>query len=193
MDIDIDLQTAFVPERTFIDWVRAAQIQNGQYKKHNVGMYPQGMAKDPITGFAAIPYKEAEDLGYMKLDFLPVHVYDFFQSREEIEQLIELEPNWELLRSPSIVEKLFHIGNHFDIIDKVQPRSIQELADCLALIRPGKRNLLDHYIRDREKTRPLLYFTDERFEDSYSFKRAHSISYAMIIVLQLHIIGFQVS
>ena len=67
---------------------------------------------------------------------------------------------------------------------KVKPRSIETLADAIALIRPGKVNLISIYLAQPEMVRKVLYTQS----DQYSFKRSHAIAYAMVIVLQLHLI-----
>ena len=40
------------------------------YDKHNSGVYLQPIPFDQLTGLSSIDYKEAEDRGYFKLDFL---------------------------------------------------------------------------------------------------------------------------
>jgi DNA polymerase III alpha subunit len=135
---------------------------------------------------SAVPYKEAEEMGYLKIDFLHLGVYDHFKTREEIDALVDVEPNWNLLLIPSEQKKLFQLANHGDILNAVKPKNIEELADVLALIRPGKKQLVKLYNAQREATRRILYAKDER---GYSFKKSHAIAYAYVIVLQLHLIS----
>lgn len=184
-DIDIDLQTSFDPKSLF-PWTKASIVKNEDLAPHPCGVYPQNIPVDPVTGLAAIPYKEAEQLGFMKIDFLHLGVYDNFQSREEIEELLELEPDWNLLLIPSEQKKLFQLSNHGDILTEVKPKSIEELADVLALIRPGKKKLVKLYKAQRDACRRILYAKDE---SGYSFKKSHAIAYSMVIVLQLHLIS----
>jgi len=75
MDIDIDFKTDFDPLDYFDNAVRASQVNKGIISKHNAGVYFQKMAKDRISGFAAIPYKEAEDQGYFKVDCLQKFIW----------------------------------------------------------------------------------------------------------------------
>lgn len=82
MDVDIDCHPDFKPEDYFPKWLRAAVIKDGKVQPHPVGVYPQTIAKDPFTGLAAIPYEEAEDLGYLKVDFLHLTVYKHFKDRQ---------------------------------------------------------------------------------------------------------------
>ena len=162
-------------------------LQDGKLTPHPCGVYFQNVPTDPLTGLAAIPYKDAEDVGCFKLDFLHVNVYNHFTSREEIKELIKHDPDWGLLEIPSVVNQLFQISKHHDLISQIKPRSIIEVADCLALIRPQKRYLLKYYIQDRDQTREFLY-KKEPGVDGYAFKKAHAVAYALIIVLQLHLI-----
>jgi DNA polymerase III alpha subunit len=95
-------------------------------------------------------------------------------------------PNWKLLEDEENVGKLFQIHNHFNVISQVKPKSVQELADCITLIRPGKKHLLPAYLKNRETTRKNSLYA--RTADGYSFKKSHAISYAFTIVLQLHLL-----
>ncbi|MEM4258036.1 MAG: hypothetical protein QXL17_02650 [Candidatus Thermoplasmatota archaeon] len=184
MDIDLDLPTNFDPNSHF-DVVQASMLKNGELVKHPCGVYFQNISKDKITQLAAIPYEEAEKLGYFKIDFLHLSLLDYFKNKNEIRTLLKTDPDWSLLEKREVVEQLFQLHKHFDIISQIKPRSIQELADCIALIRPGKRYLLPIYIKNREFARKELYMKPK--ESVIWFKKSHSIAYAMTIVLQLHL------
>lgn len=192
-DIDIDLPTSFRPEEIFPNWVKASiyDAANQSIKPHPCGIYPQKIATDPISGLCAIPYNLAEELGYIKLDFLHLAIYDKFSSRQEIVELLELEPDWTLMLAPSVVSKLFQLANHFETVSKIKPKSTEELADTIALIRPGKRALIGLYLKDKESCRRMLYAQGD--SEEYSFKKSHAISYALVIQLQLHLLslGFE--
>lgn len=191
MDIDIDTPTKFVPTQLFKAAVPAAMLRNGELVKHPCGHYFQDIPTDEITGLAAIPFREAEEFGYFKVDFLHLSVLDYFENKNEIRTLLKLEPNWNLLLDADCVSKLFQLKNHHSLLCKVRPRSIQELADCVALIRPAKKHLLNEYLKNRDKVRPQVY-RDAKSDDKSSFRRSHAISYAMTIVLQLHLIDLGV-
>lgn len=184
-DVDIDTPTSFRPNKLF-PWTKASIVKNDELQPHPCGFYPQEIPVDSFTKLAAIPYKEAEEIGYTKIDFLHLSVYDYFESREEIDTLLEIEPDWNLLLVPSEQLKLFQLSKHGDILRAVKPKSIEELSDVLALIRPGKRELLKLYLAQRESTRRILYAKDG---SGYSFKKSHAIAYALVIVLQLHLIS----
>lgn len=186
MDVDIDFPTDFDPLDYFETAVRASRVQNGELKKHNAGAYLQNIPKDKLTGLAAIPYDKAQGLGYFKIDFLHLSFLDKFGSKNEIRALLKKEPDWLLLQSPAIVSKLFQIHNYFDLVSQVKPVSVQELADCIALIRPGKRYLLTAYLKARDIIRDELYRKPD--DGRAYFKKPHAIAYALTIVLQLHLI-----
>lgn len=185
MDIDLDLQTSFNP-LDYFDAVVASMEQNSVLKKHPAGIYFQDIPKDNISGLSAIPYKEAEELGYVKFDLLHLSILDMFEDKEEIRILIKQEPDWSLLEVEENVEKLFQIHNNFKIIQAIKPKSVIDLADCLALIRPGKRKFLKAYLVNKDAVRAVLYMKNN--SDSYIFKKGHAIAYALTIVLQLHLI-----
>lgn len=185
MDIDIDFPASFLPEKHF-NWTRASILKNDELSPHPCGYYPQNISIDPITGLSAIPYDSAEELGYTKIDFLHLNVYNGFSSRQEIEEYVTKEPDWNLLLVPSIQKQLFQLANHGDILTAIKPKNIVELADVLALIRPGKKNLVKLYQSHKDSTRRILYSKDE---SGYSFKKSHALAYAYVIILQLHLLA----
>lgn len=185
MDVDIDITPEFKPLTLFKNWTRASTLHDGKLEPHNVGVYPQQIAVDPVTGLAAVPFEEAEELGYLKIDFLPLHVYKHFKTRGEIEVLLKKEPDWNLLLVPTQQEKLFQLRKHGDLLTELRPRSIIEVADIMALIRPGKKQFAGLYKKNREAARLILYAKNE---SGYSFKKSHSAAYAYVVLLQLHLI-----
>ena len=185
MDIDIDFKTNFDPLDYFKEGVRASREERGELRKHPAGVYLQTIPKDPITKLSAIPFEQAEELGYFKIDFLHISLLDDFESKEEIRQLLKIEPDWSILDEQENVEKLFQIKNQFDVVQKIKPKSIEDLCDVIAIFRPGKKHLLQHYNANKEFIRKELY---KKPEQGYYFKKSHSLAYAMNIVLQMHLI-----
>lgn len=184
-DIDLDLPTTFKVDDIFDQVIHASMVEKGELRKHPCGVYFQPIPVDQISGLAAIPYEPAEELGFFKVDFLHLTILDHFESKEEIRELLKHNPDWNLLQIPSVVQKLFQIHKHYDILAMVKPQTVQELADVIALIRPGKKHLLTQYLQNKEQVRKELY---KRPKSGYYFKKGHAISYAMTIVLQLHLI-----
>tara|TARA_B100000029_G_scaffold156699_1_gene151916 strand:- start:941 stop:1513 length:573 start_codon:yes stop_codon:yes gene_type:complete len=182
-DVDIDVKDRDkVLEK--LKHIPASIIQNGEIKKHNTGVYFTDIPTHPFTNSANIDYKEAEDRGYFKLDFLNVGVYEKVKDEKHLIELINQEPNWSLLDHKEIVEGLFHIHNHFDIVSKLKPKSVEELAAVLAIIRPAKRHLLNvswPEIHSKVWVKPK--------DNTYYFKKSHAIGYALAICVQLNLLS----
>lgn len=183
MDIDIDISSKFKPERIF-PIIHASMVEKGELKKHIVGVYFQTMPVDHVTGLAAIPYKEADAHGFFKIDMLNLNILDMFESKDEITHLLKKEPDWSLLDDPEVVKKLFHLGRHYEVVNKIKPKSVSALADCLAIIRPNKIGLLDKYVNNKSTVIKELYMKREPSD----LRKSHAIPYALLIVLQLHLI-----
>ncbi len=130
-----------------------------------------------------VPLTGAEDEGWFKLDILNNHVYKDIKDEQHLDKLIATDPMWELLEHKEVVEQLFHINNHFDIVKQYKPKNIDQLAMILAMIRPGKRHLVGkswQEIEDNVWIKPQ--------DDTYFFKKSHSYGYAIAIVAQLNLI-----
>lgn len=184
MDIDIDLATNTDVGKLFPTAISASEIRNGELYPHLVGYYFQNIPVDPDTGISAITYKNGLEHGFFKIDLLHLKLLDRFSSKKELEEYMHREPNWELLQDENIVAQLFHLSKSHELLKKVKPRSVLELADCLALIRPGKALLINSYIKDKEAIRKELY----RKEKPSDLRKSHAIPYAYLIIAQLNLI-----
>jgi DNA polymerase III alpha subunit len=183
MDIDIDVSDNKLA-REILNATRASIIENGELKPHIVGLYFQNIPKDKMTNFAAIPYDLADEYGYGKIDILNLSFLENFTSKEQIRKLLKRSPTWKLLADENVISKLFHLSKHEETLKKICPSSIEELADTLALIRPNKKHLISKYIKNKIETRKELYTK----VDASDLRKSHAIPYALIIVLQLHLI-----
>jgi hypothetical protein len=181
-DIDID-----VADRnkllTLIKHTPATINEKNKIRKHNTGVYFHKIPENPFNGLSTVDYKEAEELGYFKLDILNVSIYKNIESKEQLDELLDMEPMWELLEHKEVVEQLFHIHNHFEIVKKLKPQNIEQLAAVLAVIRPAKRYLLD---KDWDTILHEVWIKPKG--DDYYFKKAHAFAYAHAIVLQLNML-----
>jgi hypothetical protein len=186
-DIDVDLPVGTDIRRLFPSAVPASRVDKDELVKHPCGHYFENIAVDHLTGLAAIPHKEAGDMGYTKIDFLHLSLLNAFETKTEFRKACRKEPDWNLLKDRAIVAQLFQIKNHYDTIQKVSPKSVQELADIVALIRPDKRHLLNDYVRNRQKIRPMLYRSLD--DDKSAFRKGHSIAYSVTIVAQLNLLA----
>lgn len=190
-DIDIDF-----PDRTkILDIIRhiPATIvdKDGTFKKHNTGVYCHSIPYNPITDTASIDYKEAENRGYFKIDFLNVSAYKGVRNEAHLSELLATEPLWGLLKEKDICDQLFHINGYHDLVSQLNPQSIAELAMVLAMIRPGKKHLIPVC-----KEQGFDAISKEIWavsDNGYVFKKSHSHSYAAVIVVQLNLICEQLS
>ena len=186
MKIDFDVDIDMANRDDFLKLVNctpASIEKDGKFTKHNTGVYFQNIPKFPLEGYSTIDHKQAEDQGWFKLDVLNNHVYEDIIDETHLNKLVDTEPMWELFEHNEIVEQLFHISNHFDIIQKHPPTSIEQLAMILAMIRPGKRHLVGKswkVIEDNVWIKPN--------DGTYFFKKSHSYGYALAIIVQLNLL-----
>ena len=111
MDIDIDLANRDDILK-LIKHVPAAIHREREIVKHNTGVYVNPIPADPFTKLSNIDFHAAEDMGYIKLDLLNVHVYNQVKSEAHLNELIAREPMWEMLRHREFVDQLSHLNNH---------------------------------------------------------------------------------
>lgn len=184
-DVDIDMANRddFLK---LVNHTPASIEKDGKFTKHNTGVYFQDIPFLPMEGYSSIDHKSAEEDEWFKVDFLNNTVYEGVKDETHLDKLISTEPSWSLLEYKEIVEQLYHINSHFDIVDQYKPKSIEELAMVLAVIRPGKRHLLGKSF-DEMKDEIWTATSD----GSYYFKHAHSISYAAVIVVQMNLLAEQ--
>ena len=167
----------------YLKHIKASRVDDG-LTAHNTGVYLHKVPVDPVTGLCSLPYEQADEKGYFKIDFLNVSVYKGVRDEEHLIQLMETEPLWDLLLDDEFVNNLFHVNGHGNILRKMEPKSIEQLAAVLAMIRPAKR-----YLIGKEWTtvmKEIWTITDT--DAGYSFKKSHAIAYAHAIVVQLNVL-----
>jgi hypothetical protein len=186
MRIDSDIDIDFGDRDKLLSIIKhtPASMRNiTPMRRHNTGVYITDIPYDPINNMSALHYEDAEKRGYFKLDLLNVHVYS--QVRDE-QHLIELmyEPEWSKLNARVFVEKLIHLSNHYQSIQKMpEPiNSIPRLAMFLALIRPAKKHLIGKSWSEVSQT------IWDRENDGYSFKKSHAIAYAQLVVVHMNLL-----
>jgi hypothetical protein len=182
MDIDIDF-----PDRhqvlNLIRHVPAAIQDKKNFKKHNTGVYCHEIPLNPLTGTASIDYKTAEDRGYFKIDFLNVSIYKDIKDENHLIELMNREPLWDLLEQDDFTDLLFHVNGHGGVLRQMKPKSIEQLAAVLAMIRPAKRYLIG---QDWDTVLKEIWIKPD--SDEYFFKKSHSFSYAMLVVVHMNLI-----
>ena len=186
MRIDSDIDIDFGDRDKLLSLIKhtPASMRNiTPMRRHNTGVYITDIPYDPVNNMSALHYEDAEKRGYFKLDLLNVHVYS--QVRDE-QHLVELmyEPNWSKLNDRVFVEKLIHLSNHYQSIQKMpEPiNSIPRLAMFLALIRPAKKHLIGQSWKEVAKT------IWDKENDGYSFKKSHAIAYAQLVVVHMNLL-----
>lgn len=181
-DVDIDFFDREKALKLF-KHVPATIMKDDNLEKHKTGIYFHDAPVNPLKGFCSIDYKKAEDRKYFKIDCLNVSVYEKIESEEHLVKLMLKEPDWNMLLDINIVNQLFHLNGHFQIVSKLEPKNIEQLAAVLAIIRPAKRGLMYKdwtTIIDEVWQRPT--------DGSYFFKKSHAIAYAQLIVVQMNLL-----
>jgi hypothetical protein len=182
-DIDIDFASR---EQiiSLLDVTPASILRDGKLVRHNTGVYATDVPMDPFTGQASLDYDVAEDRGYVKLDFLNVNLYKQVRDEEHLVELMQ-EPDWTRLYDLEVCAKLMHVNGHYDLLLQMPEPvdTIPRLAMFLAIIRPAKRNLAGKTWKEVAET-----VWDRPGDDTYYFKKAHAISYAQLVVINLNLI-----
>lgn len=181
-DIDID----FVDREKALGLfkhIRASRIDDGKLTKHNTGVYMHPVPVNAETNLCAIPYNDAEEQGYFKLDFLNVNLYNGVIDEQHLINLMNKEPIWNLLEQDDFTDMLFHVNGHGEILRTMKPQSIEQLAAVLAIIRPAKRFLIGKDWND-----VLAEVWTKPDNDEYYFKKSHAIAYATAIIVQMNLI-----
>jgi len=191
-DIDLD----FLDRTQILNVIKhtpaSIRDRDGSFKKHNTGVYCTPIPYNPLTGAANIDYKEAEQRGYFKIDFLNVSAYNGVRNEQHLIDLLNTEPLWDLLEDQMVCDQLFHINGYHNLIKELKPKTVEQLAMVLALIRPGKKHLIP-ICNDQGFDAIKNDIWQKTDDGSYAFKKAHSFSYAAVIVVQLNLMCEQVS
>lgn len=157
---------------------------DGKIEKHPTGVYFQNIPRDPVTNMSTLDHRIANDYGYFKIDFLNVNMYENVRDESHLVELLEKEPPWDFFEYQEITDRLFHLKGHSHLLQKFKPKSVEDLAVILAIIRPSKAYL------QRENWDRILreVWVKVEGDENYQFKRSHAISYALAIVVNLNLL-----
>jgi hypothetical protein len=186
-DIDIDFVDRDQALKLF-EHIPASRLDNQRLVKHNTGVYLHAVPVDAVSGLCQLPYEQAEEEKYFKIDFLNVGIYKGVRDEEHLIYLMNQEPLWDLLQQDEFVNLLFHLNGHGDIIRKTLPTSVEQLSAVLAMIRPAKR-----YLIGKDWTTIMTEVWTKPSNDEYYFKKSHATAYAVAIVVQMNLICEQIS
>jgi DNA polymerase III alpha subunit len=187
MDIDIDFLDREQALKLF-KHIPASRIDNSKLTRHNTGVYLHPVPVNAVENLCAVPYNEAEEKNYFKIDFLNVGIYKGVRDESHLIQLMETEPLWDLLEQDDFTQNLFHVNGHGSILRQAKPTSIEELAAVLAMIRPAKR-----YLIGKDWTTVMMEIWEKPENDEYFFKKSHAVAYATAVVVQMNLICEQIS
>lgn len=176
-DVDIDVQNRN-KVLNIIKTIPAAIHSDDGFRKHPTGVYVQDIPINPHTGFSKFDHKQDDD--YQKIDFLNLGVLETFITNDQLSNLVNLDPDWNLLKNREIVEGLPHIHKWFDLLKNFNVNSVDRLAMFLGLIRPGKEHLRKS---NWEKIEKEIW----KQTDKYNFKKSHAYGYALMIVAVLNV------
>jgi DNA polymerase III alpha subunit len=166
--------------------IPASIITNNKITKHNTGVYFHAVPIDPVTEYCSLDYEVAEKRGMYKMDFLNVSIYKDVKNEEHLINLMEKPIDWNIFCNKEFVSKLFHIGNYSELVSKLKPKSIEDIAIILALIRPGKKYLQETCLKNGFNSIKDLIWRQEG--DGYVYKKSHAISYAVLVYVHSNLL-----
>ena len=183
-DIDIDFADRSLA-LSELDHIPASMIRNQNLVKHNSGVYFHAVPIDSITVLSSLEYNLANAAGFYKIDFLNVGIYQQIKSEQHLVELMNHEPNWDQLYDHDFCSRLIHVGNHYSTLIKMPEKvnSIVTMSMFLAVIRPGKRQLIGQHWQEISQT------VWDNTNDGYAFKRSHAIAYAHLVKVHMNLLN----
>ena len=183
MSADIDLD--FANREDALSLIQHIPARQSNGRRHNSGIYVTDIPRDPVNQCAAIDYEQAEQRGYFKLDFLNMSVYQLVKDPAHYEAMLTASPPWERLWTDHAwASQLVHVGNYTDLLRVMKPDSIPRMAAFISVIRPGKAHL-----QNQPWTRVFESVWDGDLSRGYSFKKAHAVGYAALVVLHMNLLN----
>lgn len=183
MDIDLDFgdRNSIL---NLIQHVPAAMVKNDRLVRHVSGVYVNDVPYNSVSTTAAIDYRIAEQLGYVKLDFLNVTLYQQIASPQQLAKLMDRTPPWTRLLDSEFFSQLIHIGRHYNTMRQMPEPvdSIERMAMFLAVIRPSKRHLIGQRWATVAQT---VWQVSE--DGAYGFKKSHAHGYATLVAVQMNL------
>lgn len=156
---------------------------DGQFEKHNTGVYFQNIPRNPDTNIATLGHKVANNYGYFKIDFLNVNMYEGVRDESHLLELLDRTPPWDFFEYSEVTDQLFHLNGYSHLLKKYKPQSVEDLAMVLAIIRPSKAYLQQC---NWDKIRKEVWIMDSDRAD-YSFKKSHALSYSLAVIVHLNL------
>ena len=162
---------------------------NDKFEKHPTGVYFQNIPRDPTTNISTIDHRIANEYGYFKIDFLNVNMYEGIKSEAHLLLLLDKEPPWDFFQYEEITDKLFHLKGYSHLLQKFPPKSVEDIAMILAMIRPAKA-----YLQSASWEKVCAEIWDKNLDRTdYHFKKSHSIAYSLAVIVNLNLMIEQLS
>lgn len=187
-DVDIEVKNRDDVIKLFPQAIVASQISMNKLVPHISGIYFQKIPIHPLHKIAALPYHEAEKLGYYKIDLLSCHVYDEIKTQKELKDLNDSPINWEWFEDSNFVSTLFHMSGNFtdeikfaEIVSAYKPKSVEDLAAMVAIKLPSKRYLVGE---DWKTIHDKIWIKED---NGLQFKKSHAIAYSLAVVIDAKI------
>lgn len=191
-DVDLDVVDREWAIASLDHPTNASQLQVRHGKNvlvpHNTGVYLQRILTDPVTGLASLPYEQAEQAGFFKLDLIRYSVYDRAKNRAELVELSERIAQgdfpWEEFLDPIHYGRddgLTQLGKWLHVVQKYPPNSVEDVACLIAMIRPAKQHLWRNNA-SWEEVRAQIWLDEP---DGYRYKKSHAIAFAYVVCCDL--------
>jgi len=199
-DVDLDIADRDAVLKMFPYALRASQLSadGDTLIPHNTGVYFQSLPQDPLTELPTFHYKQAEELGYYKVDFIPFNVYQSIRDEAHLLDLVEFAESdnfpWDWFQEErffdgSLGDRITHLGNHFSLCQQYPPGTVAEVAALIALIRPRKKYLIgEHWNSIVDKIWKKLPEEDSDTRGAYFFKKSHAIGYALVVLVHMQLL-----
>jgi len=180
-DIDIDFANR-LDILQHIKHTPARKLHKEKPERHNSGVYVQPIPYDPMLDASALHFKDADERGYFKIDFLNVSVYQHIKDEAHYQEMLARTPPWERLKEPEFVEQIIHIANYPRQVAQCMPDTIPRMAMFLSVLRPGKKHLMGKPWKEIAET------VWDKDDENYTFKMSHAIAYSHLVVLHMNIV-----
>lgn len=181
-DVDLEVLNREEVLTLFPEARVASQVVGDQIKRmrpHNSGIYFQNIPLNPLNNLAALPFKEAEDAGFHKIDLLSCpYPYNGIESMEELRTLLDEPIDWNWFTDVGFISTLFQVHDHINEVVHYAPQSIEDLACLIAIIRPAKQHLIGE---SWDTVRAKIW--DQESHHKILFKKSHAIAYALAVAL----------
>ncbi len=129
------------------------------------------------SGTVEFEYHYMEEMGYLKMDILPLSTLTFIKDIESRiqqsgENVPSIEDHLDDEKTFILLNKL-HLGSIFQLdatigmaetIKEVKPKRFSDIPAILALYRPGPKDYIPTYAKRKNKMEPVVY-ADKRLED----------------------------